>query len=306
MLNIATGRWDDSMLGLLGVPRSVLPEIRPSAGEFGKTIRVGALPAGIPVAGVAGDQQSALFGQGCVRPGEMKVTYGTGGFLLLQTGPRLVRSKSGLLTTIACGPSGESTFALEGSVFIAGAVIQWLRDEMKLLRTAAESEAVARSVPDSAGVHIVPAFTGLGSPWWDAGARGTITGLTRGAGRAHLVRAALEAIAFQVGDVVEAMRRDLGRPIRSLRVDGGACQNDLLMQFQSDLVDAALVRPKLVETTAAGAACLAGLGVKLWSPSDLGRLRATGQVFRPRMAAARRRSLLFGWHHAVAQARLRA
>jgi len=304
MLNLATGRWDDAMLRLLEIPRAVLPEVRPSAGEFGRTVAHGPLPAGIPVAGVAGDQQAALFGQGCVRPGEMKVTYGTGGFLLLQTGSRLVRSRSGLLTTIACGPAGEASFALEGSVFIAGAVIQWLRDELKLLSSASESEAVARSVPDTAGVHIVPAFTGLGAPWWDASARGTITGLTRGAGRAHLVRAALEAIAFQVGDVVAAMRRDLERPIRSLRVDGGACQNDLLMQFQSDLVDAALVRPKLIETTAAGAAGLAGLGARLWSPSDLARLRATDRVFRPRMSPARRRSLIAGWHHAVAQARL--
>jgi len=304
MFNLATGRWDNAMLRLLGIPRAVLPEVRPSAGEFGRTIARGPLPAGIPVAGVAGDQQAALFGQGCVKPGEMKVTYGTGGFLLLQTGSRLVRSRSGLLTTIACGPAGEATFALEGSVFIAGAVIQWLRDELGLLKTSAESEAVARSVPDTAGVHVVPAFTGLGAPWWDASARGTITGLTRGAGRAHIVRAALEAIAFQVGDVVAAMRRDLGRPIHSLRVDGGACQNDLLMQFQSDLVDAALVRPKLIETTAAGAAGLAGLGAKVWTPSDLARLRTTDRVFRPRMAAARRRALLAGWHHAVAQARL--
>jgi glycerol kinase len=302
--NLARREWDDSMLRLLGVPRAVLPEVRPSAGEFGKTVSLGVLPAGVPVTGVAGDQQAALFGQGCVRPGEMKVTYGTGGFLLLQTGPRLVRSRAGLLTTVACGPAGEATYALEGSVFIAGAVIQWLRDELKLISSAAESEAVARSVPDTAGVHLVPAFTGLGAPWWDAAARGTITGLTRGAGRAHLVRAALESIAFQVADVVDAMRRDLGRPIRALRVDGGACANGLLMQFQSDLVDAALVRPKLIETTAAGAAGLAGIGARLWTPSDLARLRPVDRVFRPHMGAVERRVRLGGWHLAVARARL--
>jgi len=306
LLNLTSRDWDPAMLRLLGVPRSLLPEVRPSAGEFGRTVRSGPLPAGVPVTGVAGDQQAALFGQGCVNPGEMKVTYGTGGFLLLQTGSRIVRSKSGLLTTIACGPAGEAAYALEGSVFIAGAVIQWLRDELKLLKTAAESEPLARTVPDTAGVHLVPAFTGLGAPWWDAAARGTITGLTRGAGRAHLVRAALESIAFQVGDVVAAMRRDLGRPIRSLRVDGGACQNGLLMQFQSDLVNAALIRPKLIETTGAGAAGLAGIGAKLWSPSDLGRLRAVDRVFRPRMTAAARRERLAGWHAAVARARLAA
>ena len=304
MFNLARREWDPAMLRMLGGPKAVLPEVRPSAGMFGKTASLGVLPAGIPVSGVAGDQQAALFGQGCVKPGEMKVTYGTGGFLLLQTGNRIVRSKSGLLTTVACGPDGGASYALEGSVFIAGAVVQWLRDEMKLLSSSSESEPVAASVPDSAGVHVVPAFTGLGAPWWDAAARGTVTGLTRGAGRAHVVRAALEGIAFQVADVVEAMRRDLGKPVRSLRVDGGACANGLLMQFQSDILDARLVRPVLVETTAAGAAGLAGVGAGIWSPSGLARLRATGRVFRPRMSPAARRARLAGWHAAVARARL--
>ncbi|MEK7766650.1 MAG: glycerol kinase GlpK, partial [bacterium] len=200
LFNLGARAWDDRMLALFGVPRALLPEVRPSAGSFGTTVRSGPLPGGVPIAGVAGDQQAALFGSGGVRPGDLKVTYGTGAFLLLATGARAVRSRHGLLTTLACGPRGEPAYALEGSVFIAGAVVQWLRDEVGMLRTAAESEALARSVPDTAGVHLVPAFAGLGAPWWDAGARGTVTGLTRGANRAHLVRAALESIAYQVAD----------------------------------------------------------------------------------------------------------
>ncbi len=303
LLNLTTRDWDDRMLRLFGIPRGILPDIRPSAGSFGRTAGAGPIPAGVPIAGVAGDQQAALFGQGAVRPGAMKVTYGTGAFLLLQTGSRPVRSRAGLLTTMACGPAGGPAYALEGSVFIAGAAVQWLRDEMQLLTTAAESETLARSVPDTAGVCVVPAFTGLGAPYWDAAARGTITGLTRGAGRAHLVRATLEAIAHQVADVVAAMGRDLRRPIRSLLVDGGACANDFLMQFQADILHARLDRPRLVETTAAGAAYLAGLGVGLWKPADLARLRRRDRLFRPAMGPAHRRVLRAGWATAVARAR---
>jgi glycerol kinase len=257
----------------------------------------------VHLAGVAGDQQAALFGQGCVKPGQMKVTYGTGAFLLVQTGARIVHSRQRLLTTVACGPHGEATYALEGSVFIAGAAIQWLRDEMRMIATSAESEAVARSVPDSAGVYLVPAFTGLGAPYWDAGARGALVGLTRGAGHAQVVRAGLESIAYQTSDVVAAMGRDLHHPITDLRVDGGACANNFLMQLQSDLLRARLTRPRLIETTAAGAGYLAGLGIGQWSPADLDRLRATDRIFRPRMTSPVRRALLSGWAAAVARVR---
>jgi len=305
LYNIIRREWDPGLLKMLGVPRSVLPEVRPSAGSFGVTVRQGPIPAGIPVAGVAGDQQSALFGQGCVSPGEMKVTYGTGAFLLLQTGARPVRSRHGLLTTVACGTRGEATYALEGSVFVAGAVVQWLRDELKIIATSPESEPLAKSVPDTLGVYLVPAFTGLGAPYWDPDARGIVTGLTRGAGKAHLVRAALEGIAYQTADVVSAMAADSGKPIRRLKVDGGACANGFLMQFQSDILRAALVRPKNTETTAVGAAALAGLGVKFWSPADLARLRASDRIFRPRMPESRRRFLTAGWRNAVSRARTR-
>jgi len=305
LLNLRACSWDPAQMKLLGVPRSLLPEVRASAGKFGVTARHGELPAGIPITGVAGDQQAALFGQGCIRPGEMKVTYGTGGFLLVQTGGKLVRSRHGLLTTFACGPRGEPSYALEGSVFIAGAVMQWLRDEMKLIASAAEGDRWSKSVPDTLGVYVIPAFTGLGAPWWDAEARGTITGLTRGAGRAHLIRAAEESIAYQTADVVEAMGRDMGRRIRELRVDGGACRSDFIMQFQSDILGARIVRPRTIETTAAGAAHLAGLGAGLWSPAQLERMRAVDRVFFPRMAAARRAALLLGWHAAVAKTRFK-
>jgi glycerol kinase len=257
------------------------------------------------VAGVAGDQQAALFGQGCVRPGQMKVTYGTGGFLLVHTGQRLVRSRHGLLTTLACGPRGEPACALEGSVFIAGAVMQWLRDEMKLIASSPEAAKWSRSVPDTLGVYLVPAFTGLGAPWWDADARGTVTGLTRGAGRAHFIRAAEESIAYQTADVVEAMGRDMGRRIRELRVDGGACRDAFLMQFQSDILAARIIKPRVVETTAAGAAHLAGLGAELWSPAQLAGMRAVERVFHPGMSSSRRAFLLSGWHSAVARARFK-
>jgi len=303
LYNIRTRTWDPSLLRLFGIPAAVLPKVMPSSGHFGMTAAGGPIPNGIPITGVAGDQQAALFGQGAVRPGQMKVTYGTGAFLLLQTGTRLVHSRNRLLTTIACGPCGEPAFALEGSVFIAGAVIQWLRDELRLLATSAESETVARSVRDAAGVYVIPAFAGLGAPYWDPQARGGVIGLTRGAGRAHVVRAALESIAYQTGDVVAAMGRDLGHRITELRVDGGACANNFLMQFQADLLDARLTRPRLIETTAAGAGYLAGLGAGLWSPAQLDRLRTTDRVFVPRLTAARRRSLRSGWAAAVARVR---
>ncbi|HKW50614.1 MAG TPA: glycerol kinase GlpK, partial [Candidatus Eisenbacteria bacterium] len=252
--------WDDGLLSLFRAPASLLPEVRPSAGNFGVTRGVPGIPDGVPIRGIAGDQQAALFGQGCVAPGGLKNTYGTGCFLMLHTGKKPVASRSGLLTTVACGSKGEAAYALEGSVFIAGAAIQWLRDGLGILRSAADSEPLARSVPDSGGTHLVPAFAGLGAPYWRPEARGIWCGLTRGTTSAHLTRAALESVAFQSRDVVEAMNRDAGVKIRRLLVDGGATQNDFLMQFQADVLGVAIERPAMLETTALGAAHLAGIG----------------------------------------------
>ena len=252
-LSLATGDWDDEMLEALGIPRAVLPAVGPSAGVVGETVDLGWLPRGVPIAGIAGDQQAALFGQGCHRPGDAKNTYGTGCFLLLNTGDRAVTSSRGLLTTIAWRLGPRTTYALEGSVFVAGAAVQWLRDGLGLLRTAAESEALARSVGDTGGVYFVPAFVGLGAPYWDMYARGTIVGLTRGTTTAHLVRAALEAIAYQSRDVLEAMTADAGLTVPALRVDGGAAANDFLCQFQADILGLPVVRPAVIETTALGA-----------------------------------------------------
>ena len=258
LYDLAAGAWRDDLLSLFGVPRAALPEVRPSSGDFGVTA-ARHFGIEIPVAGVAGDQQAALFGQGCWDAGQAKNTYGTGAFLLLNTGNRPVSSAHGLLSTAACDATGAQAFALEGSVFIAGAAIQWLRDGLQILAAAAESERMAREVPDTGGVYFVPAFVGLGAPHWEAGARGTIVGLTRGTGRAHLVRAALEAMAFSTQEVLDAMTADAGLALTELQVDGGAAANDWLMQFQADLLGVRVARPDLVETTALGAAGLAGL-----------------------------------------------
>jgi glycerol kinase len=273
----------------------------PSSGVFGHTRGVPGLEDGIPIAGIAGDQQAALFGQGCVAAGQSKNTYGTGCFLLLHTGARRVPSRAGLLTTVACGPDGEPAYALEGSVFIAGAAIQWLRDGLGLIASAAESEGLAASVEDSGGVVLVPAFVGLGAPWWRPDVRGAIFGLTRGTTRAHLVRAALESLAFQTRDVTEAMARDAGRRLRVLRVDGGAAANDLLMQIQADLIGVPVERPVVVETTALGAGLLAGLATGFWtSHRDLDRARRIERTFRPARRAAWRRAEAGRWERAVA------
>jgi glycerol kinase len=294
-------RWDPALLKTFGVPRAILPDVRPSISEFGRTRAVPGLPDGIPIRGIAGDQQSALFGQGCVEAGGLKNTYGTGCFLLLHTGAKPVPSGSGLLTTIACGPRGEPRYALEGSVFIAGAAIQWLRDGLNILERAADSEAIARSVPDAGGTTLVPAFVGLGAPYWRPEARGIWCGLTRGTTRAHLVRAALESIAFQSRDLVEAMKRESGTRVRELRVDGGASLNGFLMQLQADLLGVPIRRPGLVETTALGAALLAGIGAGWWKrASDLHAVRGSGRVFRPRMGRAEREKLYRRWGDAVA------
>ncbi len=300
LFDLARLKWDASLLRLFGVPRSMLPEVKPSSGVFGVTRGMRGLPDGIPIAGIAGDQQAALFGQGCVKPGQSKNTYGTGCFLVLNTGSKAVPSRSGLLTTVACGPRGEPAYALEGSVFIAGAAIQWLRDGLGLFAHAAESEALARSVPDSAGVVLVPAFVGLGAPYWRADVRGAIFGLTRGVTRAHLTRATLESLAFQTRDVVEAMERDSRTRLRALRVDGGAVANDLLMQYQADLLGVPVIRPHVIETTALGAGLLAGLATGFWSSqTELERARRVDRVFRPRKSRSWREQEYARWKSAV-------
>ena len=300
LFNLRSRAWDATQLARFGVPRAVLPELRPSSGSFGVTRGARFLPDGIPVAGVAGDQQAALFGQGCVSPGESKNTYGTGCFLLLHTGNRPVLSRAGLLTTVACGPAGESAYALEGSVFIAGAALQWLRDGLGLIAKASESEGLARRIPDSGGVVLVPAFVGLGAPYWRADVRGALLGLTRGTTKAQIVRAALESLAFQTRDLTESMALDAGRPVATLRVDGGAAANDWLMQYQSDLLGIPVARPRVIETTALGAGLLAGLGVGFWtSHRELNRARRIEHRFRPLRNRAWRESEYSRWKRAV-------
>jgi glycerol kinase len=300
LYGLRSRRFEPGLLRRFGVPASVLPEVRPSAGDFGRTRRARLVADGVPVAGVAGDQQAALFGQGCVRPGQSKNTYGTGCFLLQHTGEKPVASRAGLITTIACGPRGEAAYALEGSVFIAGAAIQWLRDGLGLLESASESAAMARSVRDSAGVVLVPAFVGLGAPYWRADVRGALLGLTRGASRAHVVRAALESLAFQSRDLVEAMAHDSGARVRALQVDGGAVANDWLMQYQADLLGVPVRRPRVIETTALGAGLLAGLATGFWrSPRELDHARRLQREFRPRRDAKWREVEYRRWKDAV-------
>jgi glycerol kinase len=300
LFNLRARAWDATQLARFRVPRAVLPEVRPSSGSFGVTRGFGVVPDGVPIAGVAGDQQAALFGQGCVSAGESKNTYGTGCFLLLHTGSRPVLSRAGLLTTIACGPAGESAYALEGSVFIAGAALQWLRDGLGLLAKASDSERLARRVKDSGGVVMVPAFVGLGAPYWRADVRGALLGLTRGTTREHVVRAALESLAFQTRDLTESMAKDAGREVSTLRVDGGAAANDWLMQYQSDLLGIPVARPRVIETTALGAGLLAGLGVGFWtSHRELNRARRIEHRFRPLRNRAWRESEYSRWQRAV-------
>ena len=304
LFNIHEGAWDPWLLDLFGVPASMMPEVRPSSGSFGETSYPG-IPAGVPITGVAGDQQAALFGQCCFAAGEAKNTYGTGCFLLMHTGAEACDSKNNLVTTIAASApgTGHLEYALEGSVFMAGATMQWLRDEMGLLVKASDSEYMARSVPDTGGVYIVPAFTGLGAPYWKPDARGTVVGLTRGTNRNHFVRAALESMAYQIADLTTAMQADSGAPLAVLNVDGGASRNDFLMQFQADLPDCEIRRPQNTETTSLGAAYLAGLGVGFWKDTDeLRSLRSTDDVFTPQMDRAQAESLMAGWADAVKRA----
>ena len=303
-LNLATVDWDDRMCAVLDVPREVLPAVVDSAGVAGETVDLGWLPARVPIAGIAGDQQAALFGQACFVPGAAKNTYGTGCFALLNTGDRPVASGHGLLTTLAWRIAGRVTYALEGAVFIAGAAVQWLRDGLGIIAAAAETEPLARSVRDTAGVYFVPAFVGLGAPYWDQHARGIIVGLTRGTTRAHLARAALEAIAYQSRDVLEAMAADAKASLGDLKVDGGATANDFLCQFQADVLDATVERPAVIETTALGAAYLAGIGSGLWrSLNAVAARRTVGRHFRPSMDAAARAEGYAGWRRAVERAR---
>jgi glycerol kinase len=307
LYNIHARAWDDELLRILEIPEAMLPVVRPSAGVFGETLAQGGLPAGIPISGIAGDQQAALYGQGCWEPGMAKNTYGTGAFLLMNTGRESRISPGGLLTTVCADARGGAAYALEGSIFIAGAAVQWLRDELGLVTRASETEEIARSVPDTQGVFVVPAFAGLGAPYWDMEARGAIVGLTRGAGRRHIVRATLESLAYQTRDVLEVMNRDSGVAIRELRVDGGASANDFLMQFQADILGVPVDRPVLVDTTAAGAAFLAGLGVGFWKdPEELRGARRRERLFEPTMLASERDRLYDGWQRAVARVRTRA
>ena len=303
LYNIHEGQWDDELLDLLDVPRPMLPEVRDSSAVYGKT-QVGPFDAEVPISGIAGDQQAALFGQMCTTPGLGKNTYGTGAFMLQNTGEKAVTSDHNLLTTIGYQVNGTTYYALEGSIFVAGAVVQWLRDELQIIRDSAEVEKLARSVDDNGGVYFVPAFTGLGAPHWDQYARGTIAGLTRGANQGHLARAAIESMAYQVADVIDAMEADSGIETTELRADGGAAANDLLLQFQSDILDIPVVRPQILETTALGAAYLAGLAVDFWSSqAEIQDQWALDEMFTPSMSSDRVDDFRAGWSKALDRAR---
>ncbi len=301
LFDISKGDWDDELLKLFGVPRSMLPDVRSSSEVYGVSTLLG---TPIPIAGIAGDQQAALFGQACTKPGMAKNTYGTGCFMLMNTGTKRIASKNNLLTTIAWRIGDRTEYALEGSIFIAGAVVQWLRDGLEFFRSAAEVEALAASVADTGGVYLVPAFAGLGAPHWDQYARGTIVGLTRGTTKAHIARAALEGIVLQVMDVLRAMEADAGIKLKELRVDGGASANDLLMQLQADLLNVPVVRPKIAETTALGAAYLAGLAVGFWkNQADIARQWQADKRFTPSMKPAARNQIANGWERALSRAK---
>ena len=300
LYNIRELKWDDKLLERLQIPKCMLPEVRNSSEIYGYVQSEGVQ---VPIAGIAGDQQAALFGQACFAKGSAKNTYGTGCFLLMNVGREFISSKNGLITTVAATMNGEVEYALEGSIFVGGAVIQWLRDELRILETAAESETYAASLEDNGGVYLVPAFVGLGAPYWDMYARGSIFGLTRGAGRSHIVRAALEAIAYQTNDVLQAMAEDAGQAVTELKVDGGACRNDFLMQFQADIINCVVRRPAITETTALGVAYLAGLAVNYWSSKEeIAQRWHAQQQFAPRMEQAVREGNCRGWQKAVSKA----
>jgi len=299
LFNIHDLKWDEEILSRLNIPKSMLPEPKPSSYIYGETSPE-LFGEEIPIAGAAGDQQAALFGQACYHPGTAKNTYGTGCFMLMNTGEKAVESKNGLLTTIAWGIDGKVDYALEGSIFVAGAAIQWLRDELKIIESSAQTEKIAESVEDTNGVYVVPAFVGLGAPYWDQYARGTIVGLTRGVNRAHIVRATLESMAYQTYDVLKAMEEDSGIKLSVLKVDGGACANNFLMQFQSDILGVQVDRPQVIETTALGAAYLAGLAVGYWKDKDeVVKNWKVSRSFTPELDNEKRETLLKGWHEAV-------
>lgn len=299
LYNIFDLKWDEELLERMDIPASMLPEVKPSSCVYGES-DTSIFGGPIPIAGAAGDQQAALFGQACFQPGMAKNTYGTGCFLLMNTGTRPVISRNGLLTTIAWGFGGKVEYALEGSIFVAGAAIQWLRDEMKLIESAADSEYMASKVPDTNGVYVVPAFTGLGAPYWDAYARGAILGLTRGANKYHMIRATLESLAYQTCDVLTAMQEDGGIQLSTLKVDGGACANNFLMQFQADIIGVSVERPVCIETTALGAAYLAGLAVGYWADqAEVVSNWEVSRTFTPQIGQERREALLQGWKKAV-------
>jgi glycerol kinase len=305
MYNIHELQWDEELLGILGVPAAMLPEVRSSSEIYGSTVPHHFFGHSIPIAGMAGDQQAALFGQSCCEEGMAKNTYGTGCFMMMHTGSKPVASEHGLLTTIAWGIGGDVHYALEGSIFVAGAAIQWLRDGLRIIQTAGESESVASQVESSEGVYVVPAFVGLGTPYWDSEVRGAVFGLTRGTTKEHFVRATLESLAYQTKDVLDAMEQDSGLTLRELRVDGGGVRNELLMQFQSDLLDVRVERPVINETTALGAAYLAGLAVGFWTDLEqIQQQRVIAASYTPAMSAERREKLYAGWQAAVQAARV--
>ncbi len=303
LFNINELCWDKELLKLFNVPASVLPVVKPSSGVFGVTVQNGKLPAGIPIAGIAGDQQAALFGQCCVEPGTLKNTYGTGAFMLLNTGKKRITSKYGLITTIGCDAKGEPAYVLEGSVFIAGAAIQWLRDQLQVINKASDSQTICGSLTDNDGVYFVPAFVGLGAPYWVQEARGIISGITRGTTRAHLVRAAVEAMCYQTKDVLVAMQKDSGLKIKDLKVDGGAVRDSFLCQFQADLLGINVVRPQIIETTSLGAAYLAGLALGYWqSTSEIKKCWLLDKKFLPQMSKNKAALFYKGWQQAVQKA----
>ncbi len=303
LYNIKQLKWDDKILKALEIPKSMLPEVKESSAVYGYTDHQTFGGADIPIAGAAGDQQAALFGQGCFKEGMAKNTYGTGCFMLMNTGDQFVQSKNGLLTTLAWGIDGKVEYALEGSIFVAGASVQWLRDELKIIRDAEDTEYLAKKVPNSNGVYVVPAFTGMGAPYWDMYARGAIVGLTRGAKAEHIIRATLESIAYQTRDVLEAMEQDSGIELKSLKVDGGAAMNNFLMQFQADILSVPVDRPKITETTALGAAYLAGLAVGFWKDkNEIESKWSVDTVFEPGMDHEEKERLYKGWKRAVNRA----
>ncbi len=305
LFNLATLNWDDSLLQTFGVPRAILPEVKTCAEVYGFTKNVAGLPDGIPISGMAGDQQAALFGQACFDVGQAKCTYGTGSFLLMNIGETPTLSKSGLLTTVAWKFGDQLAYALEGSAFIAGAAVQWLRDELQLIEKSSDVEKLAMSVKDNGGVSFVPALAGLGAPYWEPAARGVLSGLTRGSNRGHVARAVLEGIALSQYDILLAMQNDSGKKLTELRVDGGATENNLLMQFQADVLGCQILRPKIVETTAMGAAFLAGLGVGYWkSPNEIKKVFKIDHKFKPKMQAQQKATVLQQWQKAVTRAKI--